>query len=56
MKRARNKALNELRKVSVPLYIKALETRTDLFPFERIGPMATPPLVGYQPPELDDSR
>lgn len=52
---ARNRALNELRKTSHSLFLKALETRTDLFPFERAGPTETMPLTEYQPPELEDS-
>ena len=55
MKVGRHRALNELQKVSLPLYIKALDTRNDIFPFEREGPTSTPPVVEYQPPELEDS-
>ena len=50
----RVRALRELRKVSTELYCQALNLQTNLFPFERIGPTETPPLQGYQPPELQD--
>lgn len=51
---SRAKALRELRKVSFSLYVQALDLRTNLFPFERVGPTATPPVPGYAPPELQD--
>lgn len=46
--------MNALRKTSYPLYLKALETRLDLFPFDRTGPTETPPLDRYHPPELEE--
>ncbi len=53
--RSREKALRELQKVSFPLYRRALELNPKLLPFECRGPTATPPLPGYEPPELADS-
>lgn len=50
---SRQRALQELRQVSVPLYLQALELNKDLFPFNYKGPTATPPLSGYVPPELE---
>ena len=47
----RRQALSELKRVSFPLYVKALELKPDLFPFECLGPTATPPLSGYTPPD-----
>lgn len=52
---SREKALRELKKVSLPLYSKALELNPKLFPFDQQGPTATPPLPGYIPPEPADS-
>ena len=52
MLKARNKALKELQKASSTLYEQSLELRTDLFPFIRTGPMTTPPIPDYAPPEL----
>ena len=49
---SRKKAL--LKKVSVPLYEQALELRTDLFPFEQVGPTDTPSVPDYAPPELQE--
>lgn len=49
--RNRQQALNELKRVSFPLYAKALELNPDLFPFECLAPTATPPLSGYTPPD-----
>ena len=49
--RCRKQALSELKRVSFPLYMKALELKLDLFPFECLGPTATPPLSGYIPPD-----
>ena len=51
---ARRRALLELRKVSVPLYLQALELSRDLFPFFHSGPTAMPPIPGYVPPDLED--
>ena len=50
---SRQRALQELRQVSIPLYLQALELNKDLFPFSHKGPTATPPLPGYLPPELE---
>ena len=54
MMAARQKALLELKKVSIPLYLQSLELSQDLFPFTHTGPTATPPIPGFQPPELED--
>ena len=54
MMNSRKKALHELKKVSIPLYEQALELRTDLFPLQYVGPTATPPVPGYEPPELHE--
>lgn len=53
--RSREKALRELKKVSLPLYSQAMALNPKLFPFDRQGPTTTPPLPGYVPPDLDDS-
>jgi len=50
----RRKALQELKKVSLPLYSKALELNPNLFPFDWCGPTNTPPIPGYRPPEPDE--
>lgn len=54
MMTARHRALDELRKISFPLYSQALELSNDLFPFSHSGPTATPPIPGYIPPDLED--
>ena len=54
MVEARRKALRELRKVSFPLYQQSLELAPDLFPFTHSGLTTTPPIPGYQPPELEE--
>ena len=51
---ARRRALLELRKISLPLYLQALELTQDLFPFSHSGPTATPPIPGYIPPDLEE--
>ena len=51
---ARKKALLELKKVSLPLYKKALELQPNLFPLDCRGPTETPPIPGYCPPEPDE--
>lgn len=48
---SRDKALRELKKVSPSLYNKALELNPELFPFDCLGPTATPPIAGYTPPD-----
>ena len=53
--KSRERALKELKKVSPSLYLQALELNDKLFPFECQGPLATPPIPGYEPPELADS-
>ena len=50
----RRKALQELKKVSLPLYHKAMELQPNLFPLDWHGPTTTPPIPGYQPPEPDE--
>ena len=51
MVESREKALRELRRVSLPLYLQATQLRTTILPFERTGPPHTPPIPGYEPPE-----
>ena len=50
----RRRALLELKKVSFPLYLQALERSRDLFPFTCTGPTAMPPIPGYLPPDLEE--
>ena len=52
--KSRDKALRELKKVSLPLYNQALELNPNLFPFECQAPTYTPPLPAYIPPDPDD--
>ena len=47
----RDKALRELKKLSRPLYLQAIQLRSDLFPFSPPCPTHTPPLANYEPPE-----
>ena len=54
MVRSRERALLELKQVSVSLYKQTMKLNRDLFPFECTGPTATPPIPQYQPPELED--
>lgn len=56
MMQARERALRELRKLSIPLYNQSLMLRKDLFPFKRVGPVATPPKEGYEPPEPENLK
>lgn len=53
MMQSRDKALKELKRVSSTLYLRALETNTDLFPLDCQGPTATPPKFSYIPPDPD---
>ena len=53
MMKTREHALKELRKLSLPLYKESLELRKDIFPFKRIGPVATPPKDNYVAPDPD---
>ncbi|XP_019853276.1 PREDICTED: 39S ribosomal protein L40, mitochondrial-like [Amphimedon queenslandica] len=53
MMKTREHALKELRKLSLPLYKESLELRKDIFPFKRIGPVATPPKDNYIAPDPD---
>ncbi len=48
---SREKAMKELRKLSPLLYDRALELKEGLFPYECVGPTATPPIVHYVPPD-----
>lgn len=50
---SRESALRELKKVSPLLYSRALELKEDLFPYECVGPTATPPIAAYTPPDLE---
>ena len=54
MVRGRIRALRELRRVSLPLYLQALEVNRDLFPFSHSGPTTTPPIPDYTPPDLEE--
>ena len=54
MVESRKKALRELRRLSLPLYLQATQLRTDVLPFVRTGPAHTPPIADYQPPENAD--
>lgn len=54
MMRARHKALEQLKKISPSLYLQATELQPSLFPFERSGITATPPIQGYAPPDVAD--
>ncbi|CAD5121837.1 unnamed protein product [Dimorphilus gyrociliatus] len=54
-----NEALIELRKISEDLYQLAIQTDNDLVPFKRIGPVSTPPISNYNPPDgeyIDTTR
>merc|ERR1712059_238407 len=44
---SQQKALEELRKESVPLYMSAIQFDLDLMPLTLKGPVATPPIQGY---------
>lgn len=52
--KSRDKALRELKKISLSLYNQALELNPNLFPFECQAPTCTPPLPAYIPPDPDD--
>lgn len=54
LKKSREKALRELKKVSLPLYNQALELNPALFPFECQPLTNTPPFPSYIPPDPDD--
>lgn len=49
--KSRDKALRELKRISLPLYNQALELNPALFPFECQSPTYTPPLPSYTPPD-----
>lgn len=51
--RSREKALKELKKISLPLYSQVLELNPMLFPFECQALTSTPPLLSYVPPDPD---
>ena len=53
LRKSREKALRELKKVSIPLYNQALELNPTLFPFECQPMTRTPPLPSYTPPDPD---
>ena len=50
----RNKALRELQKESQFLYEEAMKVDKTMFPLTLLGPMETPPMEGYQPPDFVD--
>ena len=54
LKKTREKALRELKKVSLPLYSQALELNPALFPYEYQPLTYTPPFPSYTPPDPDD--
>ena len=51
MLNCRDKAMRELKKVSMSLYEQALEPEPTLLSFSSTGPTETPPLNNYIPPE-----
>ena len=51
MLNCRDKAMRELRKVSLTLYEQAMEPEPALLTFTSTGPTETPPLTNYLPPE-----
>jgi len=51
MLKCRDKAMRELKKVSLSLYEQAMEPEPDLLTFSSKGPTETPPLNNYIPPE-----
>ena len=54
MIKARHAALEQLKEVSPSLYLQATELQPSLFPFERSGITATPPIQNYVPPDVED--
>ena len=54
LKKSRERALRELKKVSLPLYSQALELNPALFPYECQPLTYTPPFPSYTPPDPDD--
>lgn len=54
MLQSREKALQELRKVSTALYTKSLMVNSDLFPLDIRGPTTTPPIPTYVPPDPEN--
>ncbi|XP_062502813.1 large ribosomal subunit protein mL40-like [Corticium candelabrum] len=50
----RKKALVELKKASEILYEKAIVIDKKLFPLEKKGPTATPPLQSYEAPDAEE--
>ena len=54
LKKSREKALRELKKVSLPLYGQALELNPALFPYKCQPLTYTPPFPSYTPPDPDD--
>lgn len=56
---SQKEALDELRQVSEELYQLAIQTDDELIPFNRTGPVSTPPLADYNPPDgeyIDTTR
>ena len=51
MLKCRDKAMRELKKVSLSLYEQAMEPEPTLLTFSSTGPTETPPLNNYIPPE-----
>ena len=54
--KCRNDALRELKKESEFLYNEALKVDKINFPLVLKGPMETPPIAGYQPPDFVDDK
>ena len=51
--KCQEKALTELRKESEELYAAAIDIDSSYLPYRSEGPVETPPIVGYHPPEGD---
>ncbi|XP_014205922.1 39S ribosomal protein L40, mitochondrial [Copidosoma floridanum] len=48
---AQKKSLDELRLISEELYQEAIQIDPELLPFSTKGPVRTPPIEGYDPPD-----
>ena len=53
MVECRRRALQEVKKISLPLYMNALDLQKNLFPYHCKGPPQTPPLANYEPPDTE---
>ena len=52
--RCREEALNDLKKTSTFLYREAIKTDRNLFPLHFKGPTETPPIPGYEAPDMEE--